>query len=282
MQFETNLLMLKGSLFSRNLERKVFFRWAAPGNYKTTQKPFPVLLMNDGQDYLGMNMEQTLINSYSDKRIQPFIYVGIETNKNRIHDYGTISTADFKGRGANAFRYSKFIMEELMPFLKSEFNTSRQPGDWVYCGMSLGGLSAFDIVLKHSSSFGKAGVFSGSFWWRKKAYQKKDLADRSRIILDEIKKAAFHPHLKFWFQCGTQDEQADRNQNGIIDSIDDTLDVIRELRQKGYSFPGDITYVELPEGKHDLPTWAAIFPDFLMWAFGKTAPKTPTLQTPSG
>ncbi len=274
MQFETDIMMLKGSFLSRNLERKVSFRLAAPGNFKTAQKPFPVLLMNDGQDFLGMGLEQTLINTFRNKHIQPFIYIGIETNDNRIHDYGTISRADFKGRGGNAHLYSKFIVEEFVPFLKSEFNTSEQPGDWVYCGMSLGGLSAFDIVFKHARVFGKTGVFSGSFWWRKKAYQKKDLADRSRIILDEIKQGPYHPHLKFWFQCGTQDEHADRNLNGIIDSIDDTLDVIKELQQKGYSFPGDITYVEVQGGKHNLPTWATVFPEFLKWAFRETEPAT--------
>ena len=28
--------------------------------------------------------------------------------------------------------------------------------------------------------------------------------------------------MKFFFECGTEDETEDRNGNGIIDSIDDT------------------------------------------------------------
>jgi len=41
------------------------------------------------------------------------------------------------------------------------------------------------------------------------------------------------PGLKFFFECGTADETEDRNGNGIIDSIDDTKDLISALINKG-------------------------------------------------
>ena len=41
------------------------------------------------------------------------------------------------------------------------------------------------------------------------------------------KKWRYFPGLKFFFQCGNMDETMDRNKNGIIDSIDDTLDLIQ-------------------------------------------------------
>ncbi len=261
-------ISLKGSYSSRFLHRKLRFRLIAPPSFRKGGKDFPVLLMNDGQDYTALGLEKTLTRAYAQKNISPFLYVGLETDEHRMHEYGTASTADYKGRGEKAGLYARFITEEFIPFLKKEFRASPLKEDWVYCGMSLGGLSAFDIVFNRPHLFGKAGVFSGSFWWRKKAFTKKDPEDRSRIVLDMVKEGTYSPHLKFWFQCGTFDEKADRNQNGIIDSIDDTLDLIRELELKGYSYPGQITYVEIEGGKHDLPTWAKIFPDFLKWAFG--------------
>ena len=268
MGFNIDFISLKGSIFSRNLGREVTFRLLAPGNYRSTEQRFPVLLMNDGQDFKAMDLEKTISNSYLDKSVRPFVYVGIETNKNRIHEYGTASSGDFKGRGKRAVDYSKFIIEEFIPFLKGEFKVSHNGKDWVFVGMSLGGLSAFDIVFNNTDYFSKVGVFSGSFWWRKKAYVKNDLADRSRIILDVIKNGSYSPHLKFWLQVGTLDETADRNNNGIIDAIDDTKDVVKELSLKGYSIPYDITYLEVENGKHDLPTWAKLFPQFIRWAFG--------------
>jgi hypothetical protein len=68
---------------------------------------------------------------------------------------------------------------------------------------------------------------------------------------------------------GTLDETADRNNNGIIDAIDDTQSFIGELTKKGYQEQRDIRYLELKDGRHDVPTWARAFPAFLVWAWGK-------------
>ena len=66
----------------------------------------------------------------------------------------------------------------------------------------------------------------------------------------------------------TLDETADRNNNGIIDSIDDTLALIEELKKKGYE-EKDIFYLELKDGKHDVTTWGRAFPEFLKWGWGR-------------
>ncbi len=269
MKYEVEFISFRGSLYSDHLKRKVRFRWVAPPKYRDAKVGFPVLLMNDGQDFVPLGLEKTLAASFASRAVRPFVYIGLEANVHRMQEYGTAVAADFKGRGKKAGAYTLFVTEELLPFLKEEFNLSPDPKEWVYCGMSLGGLSAFDIVVNHPQFFGKAGVFSGSFWWRKAAYVKMDLEDRSRIILDVIKNSTYAPHLKFWFQCGSEDETADRNNNGIIDAIDDTQDVIRELESKGYSQRDDIVFLEVAGGRHDLPTWGKAFPEFLRWAFRK-------------
>ena len=269
MAFQFDFIGAKGRFFSKYLDRTVIFRFMAPAGYSDADRRFPVLLMNDGQDFPALKLENTFSEAYRSGSVHPFIYFGLECNENRMHEYGTASSADYMGRGGRALEYSRFVMEEFLPFVKQEFKVSEDKKDWVFCGMSLGGLSAFDIAINHPDRFGKIAVFSGSFWWRRKAYVPKDVADRSRILLDEIKDAPKAPHLKFWLQTGTEDEKADRNNNGVIDAIDDTLDVIKELRAKGYSYPGDITYVEIEGGKHDLPTWEKLFPGFVGWAFGR-------------
>ena len=73
------------------------------------------------------------------------------------------------------------------------------------------------------------------------------------------------PGMKFFFECGTVDETEDRNENGIIDSIDDTKDLISALTDKGYDPQLDIFYHEIEGGKHDIATWALAFPVFLKW-----------------
>jgi enterochelin esterase-like enzyme len=84
-----------------------------------------------------------------------------------------------------------------------------------------------------------------------------------------VKNTAIKPDLKIWLQTGTKDETSDRNKNGIIDSIDDTVDLIRELEFKGYKRPVDIQYLEVVGGSHNTETWAKAMPKFLIWAFGR-------------
>ena len=75
--------------------------------------------------------------------------------------------------------------------------------------------------------------------------------------------------MNFWFQCGTWDEYDDRDGDGVIDSIQDTLECIAELERKGYAWGVNTRYLEVKEGMHNPETWAKVLPDFLMWASGR-------------
>jgi hypothetical protein len=41
------------------------------------------------------------------------------------------------------------------------------------------------------------------------------------------------------------------------------------LQHKNICPPGDIVYKEVKEGKHDYADWSRVFPEFMLWAFGK-------------
>ena len=131
--------------------------------------------------------------------------------------------------------------------------------------LSLGGLSALDICWQHDTTFAGVGIFSGSLWWRSRAYDEGYDDENDRIMHVRVRNTTAKPALRFWFQAGTDDEQEDRNQNGIIDAIDDTLDLMRELQTKGYRQDADYTYLEVSGGQHNPETWGAVFPDFLRW-----------------
>ncbi|MFZ9719382.1 MAG: esterase, partial [Chitinophagaceae bacterium] len=105
-----------------------------------------------------------------------------------------------------------------------------------------------------------------SLWWRKKSYEDGYDNEQDRIMHQLIRKGRASKSLKFFFQCGLLDETADRNKNGIIDSVEDTLDLIQELKAKGYSH-SQIAYHEMHDGKHDVPTWARAMPHFLKWGW---------------
>ncbi len=233
-----------------------------PPAYHSSKKPLRVLFLNDGQDAEALQLMNRLRSTYRKSRLQPFMLVAIPA-MDRMHSYGVGIQADYKGRGSKARPYGLFITKELLPELRERYRVSDAPQAHSFAGFSLGGLSALDIVWNHPDIFGQAGVFSGSLWWRSAAFDPK-FPDANRIMHTQIKKGPLKPGLRFWFQTGTLDEKEDRNNNGIIDSIDDTQDLMAILKQLGYQ---DIEYVEVEGGEHNPQTWGRIFPQFLRWGF---------------
>ena len=227
-----------------------------------------LLLVNDGQDLRTMKFEDILENLYTAEKIEPVFCVGIHCATDRKNEYGTAGILDYKGRGAKAGLYTQFVMNELIPFIRSKYSIISFK-EKSFAGFSLGGLCALDIVWNHPEEFFKAGIFSGSLWWRDKDQLDWDFdEDRDRIMHRRVKEGNYYPWLKFFFETGTKDETADRNNNGVIDSIDDAESLIAELYNKGYG-KDSIEYLELQDGMHDVPTWAKAFPAFLEWGWGR-------------
>ena len=253
---------------SQALQREVRVDVFLPPGYFDESKAYPVLFFNDGQDMEAIQMVDILEKLYQKNQIPKIIIVAIHANHERMNEYGIASQADYKNRGAKAGLFTQFILNELITNIKKRYRCSEKIEDWAYGGFSLCGLSSFDIVWHHPHIFGKAGVFSGSFWWRSKPVDPAD-PDAHRIMHDILQKSKKQAGLKFWLQTGTEDEQEDRNNNGIIDAIDDTLDIIKALKKLGYREGNDIHYVEVKGGQHNLPTWAKVMPAFLRWAFSK-------------
>lgn len=256
-------------LQSTRLGRAVTIDFYFPPAVPQPTGELPLLLINDGQDLVRMDFPSIINRLYTDDLLQPILCVGIHCSANRREEYGVASTLDYKGRGTLAAAYQAFVMEELIPFVREETGISSFSHKSI-AGFSMGGLSALDTVWNHPTEFLAAGVFSGSLWWRSRA-QEDPLFDeeKHRIMHNLIREGGYYPWLKFFFSTGTLDETADRNQNGIIDSIDDTLALIRELEAKGYSPGTDINYLLMEDGRHDVPTWARALPVFLLWLWRK-------------
>lgn len=264
-----NISVQQHIISSEFLKREVIIDFYFPP--KTTDPSnLSLLLVNDGQDLVTMKFEEILDELYETRSISNLFCVGIHCSKDRKNEYGTAKFLDYKGRGAKAALYNKFILGELMPFIrKTLFIYSFK--EKCFAGFSLGGLCALDMVWNHPLEFSKVGVFSGSLWWRDKDQDDEDFDENTdRIMHRQIREEKnMYPWLKFFFEVGILDEVADRNNNGVIDSIDDTLGLIDILVDKGYNKQEDIKFLELTEGRHDVPTWARAFPVFLKWGWGR-------------
>jgi enterochelin esterase family protein len=247
------------------LEREVTCTVLLPDNAGI--EPLHLLLLNDGQEIENLKLADTLESLYNRNCLKPVLVVAINAGDDRIQEYGIADKPDYKKRGAKAGLYSQFITTELLPEIHKATDIDHFEST-AFAGFSLGGLSAMDVAWNHPEFFDKVGAFSASFWWRSKDLTKGYTND-DRLMHSQLKNSDAKPALRFWLQTGTKDETADRNKNGIIDSIDDTIDIIIELEKKGYTRPADIQYLEVVGGSHDTETWGKAMPKFLQWAFGK-------------
>jgi len=253
------------TIHSEHLKRDVNVALFLPDEGDIAE-PLSLLLLNDGQEAENLQLAETLGELLSANRIKPVLVVALHASEERLQEYGTAGKPDFKKRGSKANLYTDFIKTELLPAITKctgieKFDTT------AFAGFSRGGLSALDIAWSNPGWCDKVGVFCGSFWWRSKELA-KGYTENERIMHSIIRSTAAKPNLKIWLQTGTKDETTDRNKNGIIDSIDDTVDLIKELEQKGFKRPDDIQYLEMYGGSHNPETWAKAMPKFLIWAFG--------------
>lgn len=153
-----------------------------------------------------------------------------------------------------------------MPYMKKNYRVQEGPTNTAFLGLSLGGLSAFDLAWRHSDLFGKVGVLSGSFWVRTDESSPAAQKD-SRIVHKLVQESSKREGLKMWFSVGTKEVTTDRDGNGVNDMLQDTIELMDLLKAKGYQMGIDLKYTQIEGGYHEAATWVKVLPDFLKWAF---------------
>jgi enterochelin esterase-like enzyme len=237
-----------------------------PPGYDESEGDYPVLYLNDGQDREQLKLHETLARLFDRRLIEPIIVVAVPTNEERLQEYGTAASPNAQELGEKAGLYGRFLTEEVTPLINKQYRTKTGVEETAIAGASLGGLSAFDIAWNHPDLFGTVGVFSGSFWWR--AAEDETAVPPGELIMHSIvRQEPQRPPLRIWLEAATRDETADRDNNGVIDAIQDTLELIEALGSVGYRKGEDVVYVEVTGGRHNYETWSKILPDFLKWAF---------------
>lgn len=258
---KSETLVLASEHLSEKFTLEIFYPPAFGVN-----KEYPLLLLNDGQDAAGIELARILSDVYKYNVAKNAVVVAIHA-VDRMQTYGVASELDYKKRGSKAKAYTHFVIHECLPFILAQTGL-KSFSEQAIAGFSLGGLSAFDIAWHNPQVFSKVMACSASFWWRTKDL-KDGYTDKDRIMHAIVRKTKTKPALKIWLQCGTLDEKEDRNNNGVIDSIDDMLDLVSELKQVGFVEREDLVHHEVIGGRHTLETYGMVIPYFLNWAWPK-------------
>ena len=174
-----------------------------PENYLTSKKKFSVIYMHDAQNLFDTKTSYSgewNVDEKLDSLKAQVIIVGIEHgNTKRIDELTPFKNEKYGGGKADS--YLEFIVKTLKPQIDATFRTKTKKRNTIIMGSSLGGLTSYYAVLKYPKVFGKAGVFSPSFWFTKDIY---NLTENSKKIKSKI-----------YFLCGdteSDDMVADLNR----------------------------------------------------------------------
>jgi enterochelin esterase-like enzyme len=214
-----------------------------PGYDEQPFARFPVLYLQDGQNlfdrataFAGQdwNVHGAADQGIAAGTIQPLIVVGIyNTGKSRINEY-TPTKAPRLG-GGRADRYAKFLMQEVMPFIQSEYRVASDARVTGIGGSSLGGLLSLYLGLKHPTMFGKIAALSPSVWWHQ------------RMILRFASAAKPSPPPTVWLDIGTKEGPR------IVPEVEQFRDI---LVKKGWREGEELHYEKVEGAEHNELAWS--------------------------
>jgi len=166
-----NVKILADSFSMPQLNRKRRIWIYLPPDYESSQKKYPVIYMHDGQNLFDnktsfsgeWGVDETL-NQLFEQGDYGAIVVGIDNGGNkRLDEYSPWKNPMYGGGDGD--EYIDFIKYSLKPCIDQHFRTQTGPQSTCLWGSSMGGLISAYGVIKYPETFGKAGVFSPSYWF---------------------------------------------------------------------------------------------------------------------
>jgi predicted alpha/beta superfamily hydrolase len=215
-----------------------------PKAYASSNKKYSVLYMHDAQNlfdsktsYAGeWNVDEKL-----DSINAQIIVVGIEHgNDTRMEELTPFKNEKYGGGNADA--YLQFIVKTLKPEIDRTYRTKTKTKNTIIMGSSLGGLASFYAILKYPEIFGKAAVFSPSFWFSNKIY---DLANENKNLKSKI-----------FFLCGDNESE---------DMVSDLNKMEKIVNQKRCSCLNLTKKVIVENGQHNEKLWRNGFLKAILW-----------------
>jgi enterochelin esterase-like enzyme len=232
-----------------------------PAGYdEQPSRRFPVLYMQDGQNLFdpatsfipGMHwrMGETADELIAAGAIQPLIIVGIyNAGDRRVREY--TPTRAWRLGGGRADLYGRMVIEEIKPFIESEYRTLAGPAHTGLGGSSLGGLVTLYLGLTHPHVFGRLAALSPSVWWG------------GRWIHGFAGRAPAHPRPRIWLDIGAREGGA-REGPRIVQDVTRFRDILAE---RGWTPGRDLHFEEVDGAEHNEAAWARRVGPFLQFLF---------------
>lgn len=211
--------------------------WLPPGYQKDQRRRYPVLYMHDGQNlfdpataFTGVDWQAdvTAARLISEKRVRPFIIVGIYNCDQRLAEYSLSAAGE---------HYRAFIIATVKPLIDKTYRTLPDRLNTATMGSSMGGLVSFLLTWQHSEVFSAAACLSPSF-----------IYEKNQVIKWLRKSPAPALPVRLYVDCG--------GEGGEKLLLKGCRKVLRVLRKKGIETGEDFQFHYFPDAGHSEWAWA--------------------------
>ncbi len=227
------------TLTSRHLGTKERILVYTPQRYSPLYS-YPVLYVQDGDDYLSLGRLATLLDQFSAKReIHDLIAVFLPVDKQQ-------RTRRYHPLGADHAAYKRFVAEEVVAYIDHHYSTTPLGGARTLLGESLGGVVSLFTALTYPHTFGQVVCQSGAF-------------DDELCRLVESWKPVEHIHV--YLEVGTEETAVDTSR-GTLDLVAGNERMREILARKKVT----LRY-ETFRGDHTWGYWQENLPEILRYFF---------------
>ncbi|MFX0003931.1 MAG: alpha/beta hydrolase [Candidatus Hodarchaeota archaeon] len=255
-------------LFSEILKKSRKILAYTPPNYSKNHPPYHFLLLFDGILFEEIaRVSATLDNLMSDEKIPPLVAVLVE---NFIPTNTAIRSSELPPNP----KFLEYIIKELLPWARENYNITLNPSQSVIAGASYGGIASSFMAFKHPEIFGNVLSMSGAYdwypgqhewlnmvknvenldiWWTKEEEKEEEWLVHQFARTKKLK-------LKFYVDVGILEVE----KNKPINLFTSNRHFRNVLKTKGYP----VSYVEFLGG-HDFVCWRGSIADGLIYLIGK-------------
>lgn len=164
------VMVLPEAFVMPGLNRTRQVRLYLPPGYQTSEKRYPVLYMHDGQNvfdnatsYAGEWGVDESLNELAAAGQLELIVVAIDNGgEKRMTELNPVDHDEFGKTEGKA--YLEFIANTVKPYIDLHYRTLADVEHTGIMGSSMGGLISHYALLQFPQVFGKAGIFSPSYW----------------------------------------------------------------------------------------------------------------------
>jgi enterochelin esterase-like enzyme len=218
-----------------------------PPGYRRDGPPNGLLVVFDEGSYLTVVPTPTILdNLLFEKKIAPMVAVliGNPDQETRTRELPPNP------------KFADFLNNELVPWVRQNYNVTSDPRQVVVAGSSFGGIASVYAGLRHPETFGNILCQSGSFWWS--APKPEPYAEPNYLAKEFIKSPKLP--LRFYMDAGTFEVDVSGGGGAILEPSRHMRDV---LLAKGY----EVHYQE-NVGGHDYLSWRGSLADGLLALVG--------------